>query len=191
MPRREDLADAAIATLAEQGMRGLTHRAVDRTAGVAEGSTSYYFRTRHALLEAIVERLAQVDTADALALTTAGAFTAEALDAVVDHWLTAGRNQMLARYELALESTRRPELRRAFEQAGGSIRTRLADVLARNGAGDRARADRLVAGIDGLIFDQLVGSGTRRMSRAERLAVIEGLLQGALGGRQQGGLPDV
>ncbi|WP_189544888.1 TetR/AcrR family transcriptional regulator, partial [Streptomyces gelaticus] len=57
--RRKQLADAAIGTLAAEGMRGLTHRAVDQRAGLAEGSCSYYFRTRQALLQAAVERLAE------------------------------------------------------------------------------------------------------------------------------------
>ena len=43
MSRRALIADAAISTLARDGMRGLTHRAVDRAAGLPEGSASYYF----------------------------------------------------------------------------------------------------------------------------------------------------
>ena len=67
MSRRALIADAAISTLARDGMRGLTHRAVDRTAGLPEGSASYYFRTRQALLQAAVERLAELTTTDMLA----------------------------------------------------------------------------------------------------------------------------
>jgi hypothetical protein len=40
MTRWSDLADVAIETIAAAGMRGLTHRAVDRSAGLPEGSTS-------------------------------------------------------------------------------------------------------------------------------------------------------
>lgn len=61
--RRDALADAAIAVLANKGGRGLTHRAVDSAAGLPEGSTSYYFRTRQALLTAVVQRLAVLDAA--------------------------------------------------------------------------------------------------------------------------------
>ena len=57
MSRRTEIADAAITALATRGMRGLTHRAVDQTAGLPEGSSSYYYRTRQALLQAVVERL--------------------------------------------------------------------------------------------------------------------------------------
>ena len=56
--RRDLITDTAIRIVAEQGMRGLTHRAVDREAGLPEGSTSAYFRTRKALIEGLVERLA-------------------------------------------------------------------------------------------------------------------------------------
>ncbi|SDL36900.1 hypothetical protein SAMN05421869_12541 [Nonomuraea jiangxiensis] len=41
----------AIRLLAAEGMRGLTHRAVDRAADLPDGSTPYYVRTRQALLE--------------------------------------------------------------------------------------------------------------------------------------------
>ena len=60
--RRVLIADAAIETLARAGSRGLTHRAVDRTAGLPLGSTSYYLRTRADLLRAAVDRLAELDS---------------------------------------------------------------------------------------------------------------------------------
>ena len=45
-PRRREILDAAVEVLAEQGLKGLTHRAVDRRAGLSEGSSSAYFRSR-------------------------------------------------------------------------------------------------------------------------------------------------
>jgi AcrR family transcriptional regulator len=62
--RLTDLTDAAISVLAEQGMRGLTHRAVDARAALPLGTTSAYFRTRKALIGALVRRLADLDNAD-------------------------------------------------------------------------------------------------------------------------------
>ncbi|GIH13996.1 TetR/AcrR family transcriptional regulator [Rugosimonospora africana] len=61
--RREAIAEAAVSVIAEAGIRGLTHRAVDEAAGLPAGSTSYYFRTRAALLEAVVAHLVAVDRA--------------------------------------------------------------------------------------------------------------------------------
>ncbi|MDO3705218.1 TetR family transcriptional regulator [Micromonospora sp. C28SCA-DRY-2] len=65
--RVASLADAAIELLAEGGMRALTHRAVDARAGVPLGTTSAYLRTRRALIEAVVQRLADLDRADLVA----------------------------------------------------------------------------------------------------------------------------
>ena len=45
-------------------MRALTHRAVDQALALPDGSTSYYLRTRRALLERVVSRLAERTAAD-------------------------------------------------------------------------------------------------------------------------------
>ncbi|NRQ39657.1 TetR family transcriptional regulator [Nonomuraea sp. NN258] len=62
--RRAVLADVAIELVATQGIRALTHRAVDAAAGMPIGTTSAYFRTRKALLTGLVRRMADLDEAD-------------------------------------------------------------------------------------------------------------------------------
>jgi DNA-binding transcriptional regulator YbjK len=62
--RLEVIGDAAITVIAADGMRGLTHRAVDRAAGLPVGSTSYYARTRAALLELTIARIVELDRVD-------------------------------------------------------------------------------------------------------------------------------
>jgi AcrR family transcriptional regulator len=62
--RRTVIADAAISIVSERGVRALTHRAIDEHARLPAGSTSYYLRTRHALLTAVVQRLAERTAAD-------------------------------------------------------------------------------------------------------------------------------
>jgi len=57
--RRAAIADAGIALVARDGIRALTHRAIDRDLGLAAGSTSYYLRTRRSLIEALVHRLVE------------------------------------------------------------------------------------------------------------------------------------
>lgn len=61
--RRTQLLDAALAVVADKGMKGLTHRAVDAAAGLAEGTTSNYYRNRNALVEAVLERVLELDAA--------------------------------------------------------------------------------------------------------------------------------
>src|SRR5919202_6967900 len=55
--RRERLLDAAIQLVGVQGLTALTHRAVDAAARVPTGTTSNYWRTRQALLDALVDRV--------------------------------------------------------------------------------------------------------------------------------------
>ena len=189
MSRRAVIADAAISTIARNGMRGLTHRAVDRAAGLPEGSASYYFRTRQALLQATVERLAELTSADlqgsAAALDgIAPAPPGRDLDdlaafaaAVVESWLTTGRERLLARYELALEATRRPELREILVGSGTAIRAVVANRLAAAGVREPdERAADFTAFIDGLLFDQIAGAGTRGLNAADLRATIAALL---------------
>ncbi|WP_344960647.1 TetR/AcrR family transcriptional regulator [Streptomyces thioluteus] len=163
--RRRQLADAAIATLAREGMRGLTHRAVDRTAGLPEGTCSYYFRTRQALLRATVERLVEVDTADlaerpaALGRSSDPAEVAEAVAEVVRHWATSEGERTKARYELMLEAGRRPELRAALDKAREHYHRLAETTLAAAGAADpAAQAQVLIACMDGLMFRHLTGA---------------------------------
>lgn len=168
--RRQQLTDAAISTLATAGMRGLTHRAVDEIAGVPPGSCSYYFRTRQALLQAAVERLAELDSlehAERLALTpsTDIAQIAESAAALIEQWITAGRERMLARYELSLEATRRPELRTVLVTVGKRHQDLAVRMLAAAGAPDpTAQAPVFVALLDGLVFGHLAGAGGLSLS---------------------------
>jgi len=206
MSRRAEIADAAISTLARDGMRGLTHRAVDRAAGLPEGSASYYFRTRQALLQATVERLAELDStdmppgtdmpprADMPPSTGLPASSGQDLDAfaaaaarIVESWLTSGRERQLARYELALEATRRPELRQALVVSGATIRAMVASQFAAAGVRQPCqRAADFVAFLDGLLFDQIAGAGARELTSADLRATIRALLAAVTGCRDDG-----
>jgi DNA-binding transcriptional regulator YbjK len=161
------LTDAAIELLAELGMRGLTHRAVDARAELPAGTTSAYFRTRKALIEAVVRRVAVLDTSDLagqeLPRTELGTADldrlATGIAAVLDAWLTAGRSRTLARYACLLEATHHPELRQILDY-GRASRELARAMMAAAGAGNPAQAgDHLVACIDGLLFDRLIGAG--------------------------------
>src|SRR6266480_280322 len=189
MSRRAEIADAAITTLARDGMRGLTHRAVDRAAGLPEGSASYYFRTRQALLKATVERLAELDSAEMLPSISLPVPPGHELDAfaaaaaaIIENWLTTGRERQLARYELALEATRRPELRDALVASGAAIRAMVASHFAAAGIRQPGqRAADFVAFLDGLVFDQIAGAGARNLTSADLVAAIRALLAAVTG----------
>ncbi|MFJ8083240.1 TetR/AcrR family transcriptional regulator [Streptomyces sp. NPDC096205] len=175
--RRTLLADAAITVLTESGMRGLTHRAVDRAAGLPPGTTSAYLRTRTALLTALVRRLVALDQAE---LEEIGGRTpvprdaeelAAGLVAFVERRLTGdGRRRSLARYACALESVHHPELREILVPRANTARQAVQDFLAAQGLPDAAeRTVTLLTCVDGLVFDRLVNGGTVSAQEVRRL----------------------
>lgn len=183
MKRADVVADTAITLLAERGMRGLTHRAVDEAAGLPPGSTSNLARTRAALLELTLSRLTELETkavavayeSDAYDLPELPARIAEAL-----HIQLEDRRRTLARYELALEATRRPELRAIYDRAGRRFRDPAVAMLAALGSRDPVRhARRLVAFAEGLMFDAICGAGA--VPGLEEIhAALDDLLAGML-----------
>jgi AcrR family transcriptional regulator len=184
-PRLRTIADAAITVLAERGLRGLTHRAVDEAAALPPGSTSYYLRTRAALLDATVARLAELDLAPEEGMSEEGMSgegflrdpvrLADFLAEMLHSTLTRHGVRALARYELSLEAARRPELRATLDAAGRAFRDLAAALLAGLGSPDPERQGRmLVAYCDGILFDSLVGAGQATRPTLDELRVSFG-----------------
>jgi DNA-binding transcriptional regulator YbjK len=173
--RRTLIADAIIETLARVGSRGLTHRAVDETAGLPRGSTSYYLRTRASLLEAAVGRLAELDSAAVSRLE--GRSLAVVLARVVEQLLSSDRARLLARYELSLEAVRRPELRDVLATGTRQVRDVVCARLTEDGVADPDRiADDVLVMLEGLLFAELTQGPAR--SREELQDSIERVLAG-------------
>ncbi|WP_171165793.1 TetR/AcrR family transcriptional regulator [Streptomyces sp. I05A-00742] len=182
--RRTVLADAALAVLADEGMRGLTHRAVDRAADLPLGTTSAYFRTRRALLDALVRRLVALDQAELQELGAAlptvrddGELT-DAIAAFTALRLTGpGRRRTLARYTCAVESVRHPELREILVPRDNAAREAVRAFLAARGVPDpEGRTLTLLACVDGLVFDGLVSG--RSVRREHILGVVAAAVRG-------------
>ncbi|MEV0241567.1 TetR family transcriptional regulator C-terminal domain-containing protein [Streptomyces sp. NPDC050674] len=165
--RRTLLADAALDVLADEGIRGLTHRAVDRRAAMPPGTTSAYFRTRAALLTALVTRLVQLDqrelhtTAERLPPLSTSEDLVNGLALLVRQRLTGeGRRRSLARYACAVESVRDPELREILTPRENAGRAAVRSFLAERGVTDvESRTHTLLSCVDGLVFDRLVSGG--------------------------------
>lgn len=119
--RRRDLCDAAIQLLADNGAKGLSHLKVDRKAGVPDGTTSFYFRTRSALLRAAAERLAELDLATLQSVADAAGEdnpSPSPLSRVVIQAGTAPQlSRTKARYELTMQAARDPAMAPILQQA--------------------------------------------------------------------------
>ena len=168
--------DAALRVVADKGMKGLTHRAVDADAQLPEGTTSNYYRNRAALVEAVSDRLEQLDVDLLQNLGPAGPpenteEIAEQLAALV---LTLAREHApLTRARLAL-SLDQPEAVTAghFRLVGG-----MEQALAGLGISDAAARARDLADYgDGLLLHLLTVRGGEQPDPAAVTAAFRRLL---------------
>lgn len=168
--RRDLLADAGLRVLAQQGARGLTHRAVDREAGVPAGTASNYFRSRDALLNGLAERIfARMAPEDPPENGT----MADYLRDIVRR-TTREPDLMRALFELRLEGARRAELGRLL--AATLHRGYEGDVAFHAGTGLPGGAFEIALlhyALDGLLLDLLstsIGAGTKTEDVVEAFA---------------------
>ena len=185
--RQDAIADAAIHLVATRGLRGLTHRAVDAEAGLPPGSTSYYLRTRNALLTACVNRML---TRDVGGMSTPDGLDVPPLELMVGMTVGLARDRpddLIARYELSLEASRQPELRAAINEGGRQLRVLLAQLLDGLGVADPSGAAWPVAAMmDGLLYDRVAGAGATLSPEAFEAGVrrsVTALIEGLRTGR--------
>lgn len=178
--RRAHLAAATLEVLATLGARGLTHRAVDTQAGLPPGSVNYYFKTRDQLLELALTELFRHDGFAVGAADAPGITSREQLAAALAHavsTLSSGDAALRqrARFELLLESRRRPGFARIFTEQRESFVGLLRPALDHTGCtAPGQHADDLVAFVDGLIarhvlFGAAVDRGALRAAFATYL----------------------
>ena len=176
--RRRKLCDAAIEVLAEHGSRGLTHGQVDRYAELPDGTTSYYYRTRAALLRGVGKRVAEIDVANLQSVID------EPLDplspfahlAQLTMMQADGPGLMLnrARHELLLGAVRDPDLAETSQDFVARINSMAHDAIAhlQPGTDDpellAAQTTAVTTFIAG-VFTRLV-SGDRTINDAEQLS---------------------
>jgi len=158
--RRNQILDAAIDILCDDGVGGLTHRQADSRAGVPAGTTSNYFRTRQALLEATASRTVDLHWQRVEALQSAvGPMSGDALKALLIRMLDPDeqfRRWTLARFELFMESTRRAELQplmRELQAAAVKSATLIFEAAGFTPAPERM--DELSRMLNGLVFSNL------------------------------------
>jgi DNA-binding transcriptional regulator YbjK len=147
--RRTRIADAAIEVLAQLGARGLTHRAVDTELGLPDGSTSYYYPTRAALLLSAAERLVELDSSDVDAISRSRERAAE----LVRLWLSPKRrSRSLARIELLLTAARDPAFK-FIKSARKMFRDRIVESDPKR---SNEVATAIMSLVDGLLLHGLV-----------------------------------
>lgn len=135
--RRRELCDVAIRLLAHDGVKGLSHLKVDRTAELPDGTTSFYFRTRSALMNAAAARVAELDLKDLSAATVASeksdrSSPASGLSNLVIRSASGARLvRTKARNELALQGSRDTGLDEALSRNNEKFFALIRDVVVR------------------------------------------------------------
>ncbi len=162
MPSRRDaVLDAAIGVLGSQGVRGVTHRAVDAAAGLPMGSTSNYFRTRDSLFAAVVDRVVDVERSEWEGIAaTIDPRTPDELAAALGAFARAAtgphRLVTVARYALLVEGARYPPLRSPLAAGGNRVNLYFENWLRRIGSRHPNRDLRLMANaVTGYILHDL------------------------------------
>jgi DNA-binding transcriptional regulator YbjK len=158
--RRTVLLDAALEIVGTEGMRGLTHRAVDAAAAVPAGSTSNYFRTREALILGIVERFIARERAMATGprerIDPSPDGVATALGRFAHRALGPDRAVTLARYAILVETAQNPELRAGMARGADQVDRWALDAITRAGSRHPERDLGVLANyVTGLVLHEL------------------------------------
>lgn len=179
--RQELLLRSAITVVGRTGMRGLTHRAVDREAGMPEGTCSVYYRTRLALLTALAGFVAAAMNADVQALgeslptPAADEGVARAIDATTEMLLRWSEHPelIITISELALEAVRTPSLSEPIIAWRLDLTQVVEEIVCRRTEqpAARLRAEAIVASLDGVVLGGLLAT-----SHAERPAYLRSMV---------------
>jgi len=186
--RRAAILRATLRILGLEGTAAITHRSVAEEAGVPIAATTYYFSSKEDLIREALHLHAEMEAervAEATRTLGEGPTTVEALADhladFVDHGLGAGRQALIAEYELLLQAARDPGLESLSRVFYERVRGQLEETLTELGARDPTDAARLImAVLAGLEVDNLA-TPTTHLSREELRQLIGQLLHSLLG----------
>lgn len=186
--RREQLIDAAVEVIADQGLTRATTRAITDRAGLALGAFHYVFDSKDELLEAVIQRVVgEIDATLGATAEMGEPATARRLEGtelaveVLERFLRRAwayfegtRTLQLAQYELTLHALREPEKHhlavQQYDLLVGTLSGMLRDVTSELDPGTSDELARyVVATIDGLLLqwlvDQDADAASRRLDR--------------------------
>ena len=162
--RREQIIDAGLAVLREDGPLALTQPRVARSARLTQSHLTYYFPTRAELAEAIAEAAAQRLLAGydkALRHVDGPGKLAEALGALLRR--TDGTRVLLL---LIAEADREPAVRNLIRRLTPEVRARIARGLAAAGIAPDAEAVAMLHALN-------IGLSSLNLARADEASAQE------------------
>lgn len=141
-------------------MRGLTHRKVEQRAGLAQGSTKYYFGSTDTLAEAVLKHLADLDLPLVHEISDAGREATLGNDGdllrraqTVAEAMLARPDHVRARFHLYLDASGNPRREAIITAARNRFVVAIAKSLP--GPNSLAAARFVCAVMDGILLDQV------------------------------------
>ncbi|HEY2574827.1 MAG TPA: TetR family transcriptional regulator [Streptosporangiaceae bacterium] len=175
--RRDALLRAAVALIAEGGVRAVTHRAVAARAQVPLAATTYYFEsiqqlTEEALRRHVTERVGELNKLAEAAAN--GSRTAEQVARrFVKALLARDRDSTIAQFEVFLEAARNPALQQSVAEALDTFeRLAYLTVTALGARRPAQAAAALVAVVNGFLLN---GLARRRPPQADAEDLLEAM----------------
>ena len=182
MDRRQRIANAGIALIARGGTHRLTHRAVDAEAGLPNGSTSYYARSRRDLIRLVMEQLSAESQADLTDIEVPEKLTVQQATELVGRLtkrLILNVDAQAARFALMFEVRDDDELRRELTvdaPVRSSFDEKAVKLLRALGATDpEGTASEFVALVDAVLMYRAVEAAP-----IDPVGVVETYLTGLL-----------
>lgn len=185
--RRTELVEAAIRVSLDEGLEAATVRRIAAEAGVSLGTVHYCFGSKRALLEAVVESIAQPTLEVDLSAIAPDDYTGIIRAAFRAYWVEAGGNRDRQRliYELATHLVRQeepgPELakmmfQRSFATVARFIEQRLLDSVPELPLPSQTLARMIIAVTDGVALAWIAdGDDQAALEVLDGYAVIFGM----------------
>lgn len=163
----EALLEAAITVVAENGLRGLTYRAVAARAGVNNSLVAHHFGNREGLIEAALD-WATERTLELFSESASESSDEVFAEDIVTRLAGADPALQLFQYELLLESRRVPQLRAAVHRQYDAYISAWEGALSERGfvRPDRGLARAVAAAIDGLLLQRLTIADEQEITAA-------------------------
>ncbi|GGL01740.1 TetR/AcrR family transcriptional regulator [Streptomyces flaveus] len=156
---RGALLEAAVRVVARGGLRKLTYRAVAAEAGVTHGLVAHHFGSRDVLLEEALRWCVTRSIETSSLVPASGRL--EDFAATLADFIAADPDVQAFQYELKLESSRRPELRRHVDALYDAYRDAVREALACFDV-SQEMAEIVFAALEGLVFHQVTSGAPGR-----------------------------
>lgn len=173
--RRDELMEAAIAVIGEEGMSGATMAAIAKRAGMSAGLVNHYFESKEELMALAMRNLSNLFRQDIMKLAPADPTPAQRLKAIVDgsfapqHLGVPKRAATWMQFMIAAQTE--PRIRHLYHLTGArflsNIRYAVRRLLPADDVNDAV--DGIAALIDGFFWQSAGEYEEEDLERARRI----------------------